>query len=112
MVREAAREPLAAVTTKWVTVEQLFTSHRATGDEGRVLLQRRRDNDLWALPGGGMEMTDSLFSALKPPAGVVSAVYGLFDGDFLLTGTPVSQIQMSVAGPISGFVVVFVPLQR
>lgn len=31
-----------------------------TDDEGRVLLQRRRDNDLWALPGGGMEMTDSL----------------------------------------------------
>jgi 8-oxo-dGTP pyrophosphatase MutT (NUDIX family) len=31
-----------------------------TDDEGRILLQRRRDNDLWALPGGGMEMTDSL----------------------------------------------------
>ncbi|MEU5126118.1 NUDIX domain-containing protein [Streptomyces mobaraensis] len=31
-----------------------------TDDRGRVLLQRRRDNDLWALPGGGMEMTDSL----------------------------------------------------
>ncbi|MEV7090274.1 NUDIX domain-containing protein [Streptomyces sp. NPDC093085] len=31
-----------------------------TDDEGHVLLQRRRDNDLWALPGGGMEMTDSL----------------------------------------------------
>ncbi|BCK68936.1 hypothetical protein Srufu_028890 [Streptomyces libani subsp. rufus] len=31
-----------------------------TDDEGRVLLQRRRDNDLWALPGGGMEMADSL----------------------------------------------------
>ncbi|MDQ0991624.1 NUDIX domain-containing protein [Streptomyces sp. V3I7] len=29
-------------------------------DEGRILLQRRRDNDLWALPGGCMEMTDSL----------------------------------------------------
>jgi 8-oxo-dGTP pyrophosphatase MutT (NUDIX family) len=29
-------------------------------DQGRILLQRRRDNDLWALPGGGMEMTDSL----------------------------------------------------
>ncbi|WP_019545580.1 NUDIX domain-containing protein [Streptomyces sulphureus] len=28
--------------------------------EGRILLQRRTDNDLWALPGGGMEMTDSL----------------------------------------------------
>ena len=31
-----------------------------TDDEGRILLQRRQDNDLWALPGGGMEMTDSL----------------------------------------------------
>ncbi|MFF5719795.1 NUDIX hydrolase [Streptomyces buecherae] len=31
-----------------------------TDDEGRVLLQRRRDNGLWALPGGGMDMTDSL----------------------------------------------------
>ncbi|MGW5172974.1 NUDIX domain-containing protein [Streptomyces sp. NPDC004082] len=31
-----------------------------TDAEGRILLQRRRDNDLWALPGGGMEMTDSL----------------------------------------------------
>ncbi|MEU7511518.1 NUDIX domain-containing protein [Streptomyces sp. NPDC042898] len=27
---------------------------------GRVLLQRRRDNDLWALPGGAMDMGDSL----------------------------------------------------
>ncbi|KUL46696.1 DNA mismatch repair protein MutT [Streptomyces violaceusniger] len=31
-----------------------------TDDSGCILLQRRRDNDLWALPGGGMEMTDSL----------------------------------------------------
>ncbi|MET7766801.1 NUDIX domain-containing protein [Streptomyces sp. NPDC005393] len=31
-----------------------------TDETGRILLQRRRDNDLWALPGGGMEMTDSL----------------------------------------------------
>jgi 8-oxo-dGTP pyrophosphatase MutT (NUDIX family) len=31
-----------------------------TDDAGRILLQRRRDNDLWALPGGGMDMTDSL----------------------------------------------------
>jgi 8-oxo-dGTP pyrophosphatase MutT (NUDIX family) len=31
-----------------------------TDAEGRILLQRRRDNDLWALPGGGMEMGDSL----------------------------------------------------
>ena len=31
-----------------------------TNDQGHILLQRRRDNGLWALPGGGMEMTDSL----------------------------------------------------
>ncbi|HWU08009.1 MAG TPA: NUDIX domain-containing protein [Streptomyces sp.] len=31
-----------------------------TDDKGRILLQRRKDNDLWALPGGGMDMTDSL----------------------------------------------------
>ncbi|MFF0788085.1 NUDIX domain-containing protein [Streptomyces spiralis] len=31
-----------------------------TDAQGRILLQRRRDNGLWALPGGGMEMDDSL----------------------------------------------------
>ncbi|MFD8914201.1 NUDIX domain-containing protein [Streptomyces sp. NPDC059575] len=31
-----------------------------TDDKGRVLLQKRSDSGLWALPGGGMEMTDSL----------------------------------------------------
>ncbi|MFD0035471.1 NUDIX domain-containing protein [Streptomyces sp. NPDC055059] len=31
-----------------------------TDAQGRILLQRRRDNDLWALPGGGMDMNDSL----------------------------------------------------
>ncbi|WP_327285522.1 MULTISPECIES: NUDIX domain-containing protein [unclassified Streptomyces] len=31
-----------------------------TDDKGRILLQRRRDNDLWALPGGGMDLGDSL----------------------------------------------------
>lgn len=31
-----------------------------TDDAGRILLQRRRDNDLWALPGGGMDLGDSL----------------------------------------------------
>ncbi|MFE5709923.1 NUDIX domain-containing protein [Streptomyces sp. NPDC056501] len=31
-----------------------------TDELGRVLLQRRRDNDLWALPGGAMDMGDSL----------------------------------------------------
>ncbi|CAL9416991.1 hypothetical protein SUDANB105_01765 [Streptomyces sp. enrichment culture] len=31
-----------------------------TDDQGRILVQRRRDNGLWALPGGGMDMDDSL----------------------------------------------------
>ncbi|MEU9120234.1 NUDIX domain-containing protein [Streptomyces sp. NPDC048506] len=31
-----------------------------TDNRGRILLQRRTDNGLWALPGGGMEMTESL----------------------------------------------------
>ncbi|MFE3826051.1 NUDIX hydrolase [Streptomyces sp. NPDC059092] len=31
-----------------------------TDVHGHILLQRRRDNDLWALPGGGMDFTDSL----------------------------------------------------
>jgi 8-oxo-dGTP pyrophosphatase MutT (NUDIX family) len=31
-----------------------------TDDHGRILLQRRLDNGLWALPGGGTELTDSL----------------------------------------------------
>ncbi|MER5934270.1 NUDIX domain-containing protein [Streptomyces sp. NPDC002054] len=31
-----------------------------TDGEGRILLQRRTDNGLWALPGGGMDLGDSL----------------------------------------------------
>src|SRR5262245_34694579 len=31
-----------------------------TDDDGRILLQRRTDNGLWALPGGSMDMSDSL----------------------------------------------------
>lgn len=29
-------------------------------DDGRILLHRRRDNDLWALPGGVMELGESI----------------------------------------------------
>lgn len=31
-----------------------------TDDQGRILLHRRRDNDMWALPGGVMEIGESL----------------------------------------------------
>jgi ADP-ribose pyrophosphatase YjhB (NUDIX family) len=36
------------------------TSAIVTDDRGRILLQRRADSGNWALPGGGMEMTESL----------------------------------------------------
>ena len=29
-------------------------------DEGRIVLQRRRDNEMWALPGGVMELGESM----------------------------------------------------
>lgn len=32
--------------------------------EGRILLQRRRDSGNWALPGGGMEMGESLIDSV------------------------------------------------
>lgn len=31
-----------------------------TNDRGEILLHRRTDNDLWALPGGGMEFGESI----------------------------------------------------
>lgn len=52
-----------------------------TDGEGRVLLQRRADNGLWALPGGGMEMTDSLPGAavreIKEETGLDVEITGL-----------------------------------
>ncbi|MER5939502.1 NUDIX domain-containing protein [Streptomyces sp. NPDC001928] len=47
----AAPEPNALVVAASAVV---------VDDQGRVLLQRRSDSGLWSLPGGGMEMTDSL----------------------------------------------------
>jgi 8-oxo-dGTP pyrophosphatase MutT (NUDIX family) len=31
-----------------------------TNDDGEILVHRRTDNDLWALPGGGMEFGESI----------------------------------------------------
>ncbi|MFJ8630744.1 NUDIX hydrolase [Streptomyces sp. NPDC093568] len=47
----AAPEPNALVVAASAVV---------TDDAGRILLQRRSDSGLWALPGGGMELTESL----------------------------------------------------
>ncbi|MEU8784221.1 NUDIX domain-containing protein [Streptomyces sp. NPDC048637] len=52
-----------------------------TNTGGEVLLQRRRDSGLWALPGGGMEMTDSLPGAavreVKEETGLDVEITGL-----------------------------------
>ncbi|WP_228983047.1 NUDIX domain-containing protein [Streptomyces sp. DH12] len=52
-----------------------------TDGQGRVLLQRRRDNDLWALPGGAMDMGDSLpgtaVREAKEETGLVVEITGL-----------------------------------
>ena len=36
------------------------TTAVVTDDQDRIVLIRRRDNDLWALPGGGMELVTGL----------------------------------------------------
>ncbi len=52
-----------------------------TDDGGRILLQRRTDNGLWALPGGGMELDDSLPGAavreVKEETGLDVEITGL-----------------------------------
>lgn len=52
-----------------------------TDDRGCILLQRRADSGMWALPGGGMELTDSLPGAavreVKEETGLDIEVTGL-----------------------------------
>src|SRR5207253_8103307 len=35
-----------------------------TDENGYILLQRRTDNDLWGLPGGGMDLGESIGQAV------------------------------------------------
>ncbi|MET7756793.1 NUDIX domain-containing protein [Streptomyces sp. NPDC005389] len=54
--REYFDDPNAPKPNSMVVAASAFV----TDAEGRVLLQRRTDSGLWALPGGGMELSDSL----------------------------------------------------
>jgi ADP-ribose pyrophosphatase YjhB (NUDIX family) len=57
------------------------TSAVVTDDQGRILLQRRRDSGNWALPGGAMEsdesLTGSLIREVKEETGYDIEVTGL-----------------------------------
>ncbi len=53
-------DPNAPKPNSMVVVVVVAASAVVADDHGRILLQRCRDNDLWALPGGGMDLTDSL----------------------------------------------------
>jgi ADP-ribose pyrophosphatase YjhB (NUDIX family) len=54
--REYYNDPKAPAPNSLVVA----TSAVVTDDNGRILLQRRTDSGNWALPGGGMEITESL----------------------------------------------------
>lgn len=49
--------------------------------EGRILLEQRRDNGMWGLPGGGVEAGDSLLKAalreVKEETGLAIRITGL-----------------------------------
>lgn len=52
-----------------------------TDEEGRILLEQRRDNGMWGLPGGGIEPGESVFVAalreVKEETGLNVLITGL-----------------------------------
>jgi 8-oxo-dGTP pyrophosphatase MutT (NUDIX family) len=54
------RDPAAPAANSLVAAASAVVSD----EYGRILLQKRTDNALWALPGGGMELGESLSDAV------------------------------------------------
>lgn len=75
--REYYNDPQAPAPNSLVVA----TSAVVTDDAGRILLQRRTDSGNWALPGGGMEITESLTDSVtrevKEETGLDVEVTGL-----------------------------------
>jgi ADP-ribose pyrophosphatase YjhB (NUDIX family) len=57
------------------------TTAVVTDEQARILLVKRRDNDLWALPGGGMDLGESIVDTavreVKEETGLDVEVTGL-----------------------------------
>src|SRR6478609_2874543 len=64
------------------------TTAVVTDDQDQIVLIRRRDNDLWALPGGGMELGESILDTavreVKEETGLDVEVTGLIGVDLLV----------------------------
>ena len=58
--REYVNDPQAPKPTSLVPA----VSAVVTDDQGRLLLQRRADNQLWSVPGGAVELGESVLDAL------------------------------------------------
>jgi ADP-ribose pyrophosphatase YjhB (NUDIX family) len=75
--REYYNDPQAPAPNSLVVA----TSAVVTDDAGRILLQRRTDSGNWALPGGGMEISESLADSVvrevKEETGLDVEVTGL-----------------------------------
>lgn len=75
--REYYNDPQAPAPNSLVVA----TSAVVTDDAGRILLQRRTDSGNWALPGGGIEMNESLADSVvrevKEETGLDVEVTGL-----------------------------------
>jgi len=75
--REYYNDPQAPAPNSLVVA----TSAVVTDDAGRILLQRRVDSGNWALPGGGMEINESLADSVvrevKEETGLDVEVTGL-----------------------------------
>lgn len=59
--REYVNDPDAPAPTSLVPAVSAVISDA----DGRVLLQRRTDNELWSVPGGAVELGESVLGALR-----------------------------------------------